>query len=189
MVVRWKKANFMAIKSIPDKVLYVIATILDHNRICYSLSIGLSVPGDPRRTKYRRWAEKMIKNKKQRQKIYNALLRLQKRKLIEKKVFKDNAKGYVITPIGRLLLFGKTASDIKRKKLPQNQYILVLFDIPEKMHALRDIFRANLKLLNFEKVQQSVWICRYDVLGPVKKLINDSNLSAYVKLLKIVDAD
>ena len=69
-------------------------------------------------------------------------------------------------------------------KIPSwdGNWYLVNFDIPERLRQKRDIFRENLILLGFGKLQNSVWISPYNFLGDVEKIIKELNLSPYVIL-------
>jgi len=61
-------------------------------------------------------------------------------------------------------------------------WYLVSFDIPEKLHGKRDILRENLKTLGFGKLQNSVWISAYNLLGDVQKIVKNYSLGPYVIL-------
>jgi len=61
-------------------------------------------------------------------------------------------------------------------------WYLVNFDIPEKLHRIRDILREKLKILGFGKLQNSIWISPYNFLGDVEKIIKEYNLTPYVIL-------
>jgi DNA-binding transcriptional regulator PaaX len=167
-----------------EKLLYVIATIADHNRRCFSWQLALSMSGDPRRYKYRRWLERMLKNKKERQKLYEALYSLKRNKYLQEKVFGDT-RGYILTPKGQLKVFKTEIKVLKRKRLPSGQYLMVFFDIPEKNRKARDLFRLYLKDLGFERIQKSVWITPYNIKKELQKLIRDCGVEEYAKTLVV----
>jgi hypothetical protein len=78
--------------------------------------------------------------------------------------------------------------DIKKKlegksKRKDGKWQMVIFDIPEDIKSKRDYFRAGLKRLDYEKLQQSIWICEYDVFKETKELIKYFKLESFVKLL------
>lgn len=60
---------------------------------------------------------------------------------------------------------------------------LVIFDIPEEVHGLRDHFRRLLKSLGFQMLQASVWVYPYDVFGELEQLIPDIKKHGWIKLL------
>ena len=61
-------------------------------------------------------------------------------------------------------------------------WYLVSFDIPEKLRLKRDILRENLKILNFGKLQNSIWIYPYNLMGDVERIIKEYDLTPYVIL-------
>lgn len=61
-------------------------------------------------------------------------------------------------------------------------WYLVNFDIPEKLRKKRDTFRDNLKILGFGKLQKSIWIYPYNLLGDVEKFAKENNLTPYLIL-------
>jgi phenylacetic acid degradation operon negative regulatory protein len=70
-----------------------------------------------------------------------------------------------------------------RKKRKDRKWQMIIFDIPEKIRGRRDCFRDGLKRLGYERLQQSIWICPYDVFKETKELIKYFKLEPFVKLL------
>ncbi len=68
-----------------------------------------------------------------------------------------------------------------KKKWDGNWY-LAIYDIPEEKKIYREILRATLKRLGFGQLNKSVWVCPFNFLGEVEKIIKDYNLSHYVVL-------
>ena len=62
---------------------------------------------------------------------------------------------------------------------------MVLFDIPEDRRRHRDLFRKQLKYLGYEKLQRSIWVCPYNVLGLTQRLIKNYKLDRFVRLLLV----
>jgi hypothetical protein len=96
-----------------------------------------------------------------------------------------NKDAIIITPKGAQKIL-----DIKRKlegrsKRKDGKWQMVIFDIPEDIRKRRDYFRTGLKRLDYEKLQQSIWICEYDVFKETKELIKYFKLEPFVKLLLI----
>lgn len=175
-------------QSIAENLLRVIATVADHNRICFNLKIGLSVPGDPDRRKYRDWLEKALTDDKKRKKIQDSLSALKRRKFLQEKII-NNSKGYVLTPKGRLKVFKLELKDYKKKKLQSGNYLMVFFDIPEKIRRTRNAFRFYLKELGFEQLQKSIWVSQFDVIKELNKIIKDYQIGQYVKALMVKEMD
>jgi CRISPR-associated endonuclease Cas2 len=169
-------------KTLTEKLLYIIATVADHNRRCFSWELALAIDGDPRLTKHRRWLEKCLKDKRKRQKLYNSLNALKRRGFLQEKIFNDS-RGYILTPKGKLKILRQKVNNLKKKKLPAGQYLMVFFDIPEKIKRVRNFFRLMLKELGFEQLQKSVWVTSYDVSKELKELIKNCDLEKYAKSL------
>ncbi|MDP2930577.1 MAG: hypothetical protein Q8N56_03170, partial [bacterium] len=71
------------------------------------------------------------------------------------------------------------------KKWDGNWY-LVSFDIPEKLRGKRNILRAVLRRLGFGRLQNSVWISPFNLLGDIEKTVDDLDIAPYV-ILSISD--
>ncbi len=163
-----------------DKVLYFLAAWADYNRRSFSVYLAATDPENPQRWKYRNEILKYIWNKESRKKVNGSLYNLKKHNFIKKE-----AAGYVLTEKGKLKYARIEFNESKKKKLPAGQYLMVFYDIPEKNRLKRNIFRHILKELGFEKVQKSVWVCRFKVDEEVKKVIKDYNLECYAKALLV----
>ena len=90
-----------------------------------------------------------------------------------------NKEAIILTPKGaeRILEIKQKIEGPSKRK--DGKWQMVIFDIPEDIRKRRDYFRNGLKRLKYQKVQQSVWICPYDVLQETK----DLKLGPFVKLL------
>jgi len=101
-------------------------------------------------------------------------------------VKKDKNKlAIILTPKGAekiLEIKEKIEGPAKRK---DGKWQMVIFDIPEDIKNKRDYFRYGLKRLKYQKLQQSIWICPYDVLKDTQELIKHFKLGPFVKLLLI----
>lgn len=99
-------------------------------------------------------------------------------------VKKEKDKNAVmITPKGATKIL-----EIKRKiegipKRKDEKWQMVIFDIPEDIRKRRDYFRIGLKRLKYEKFQQSIWVCPYDVLDDTEELVKRLKLEPFVRIL------
>ena len=66
--------------------------------------------------------------------------------------------------------------------LPKGKVCLVSFDIPEHVRASRNVLRHFLKEADFELVHQSVWRSPYDVVEPLRELIDKLGIEDWVKV-------
>ena len=111
-------------------------------------------------------------------KIQDGIARSEKRRRIrmleEKRIIKLKKEGDRI--VIQLTHDGQIEK-IKRKllhnsnQLPSNQVCLVLFDVPEDIREVRNMFRGLLKSLQFRFVQKSVWEGDRDVVKDLIQLV------------------
>jgi len=66
---------------------------------------------------------------------------------------------------------------------------MVIFDIPEKYRKTRNKFRVALKILGYQKLQLSIWVCPYDTLSETESLIKYYSIEDCVKLLLVEEID
>ncbi len=85
--------------------------------------------------------------------------------------------------IPRLTARGRKAiHPYQPNKLNKSVYLLVIFDIPENERSKRSHLRALLRELSFTKVQQSVWVSKYDHRDYLAAEIAEYNMEEYVHL-------
>lgn len=106
-----------------------------------------------------------------------ALRRLKTRGLIEESKI-DNQIVYKLTSSGQELI------SKSEKLLPNNQSILVVFDIPEQKRFIRNLFRRNLKKWGFVQFQKSVWLSQNDVYQKLEAYINDLKIQQWVSVFQ-----
>lgn len=98
-------------------------------------------------------------------------------------------EGLVEGERGTFLLTKKGRKNASRmtllKKLPFGKNILVIFDIPEELSSKRQWLRNELKCMEFEMIQKSVW--RGDVVIPKRFVenIHDLKIENYVHIFEI----
>ncbi|MBI2593320.1 hypothetical protein HYW44_01600 [Candidatus Daviesbacteria bacterium] len=61
---------------------------------------------------------------------------------------------------------------------------VVVFDIPEDMRKVRNIFRARLKIWRFTPWQKSVWVSKKDLKDVLRKYIRDIGIKDWVKVFE-----
>jgi phenylacetic acid degradation operon negative regulatory protein len=102
-------------------------------------------------------------------------------------------KGYLETPKdGRKILLkltDKGKQELILKKLLEDKnwdgkWRIVIFDIPEKHRKIRNVFRNQLRLWQFEQLQKSVWVGKKDVAQEIQKFVKDLNISDWVKIFE-----
>jgi CRISPR/Cas system-associated protein endoribonuclease Cas2 len=97
----------------------------------------------------------------------------------------EGVKGVVLTPKGAEKVLQVKRKLIHKKKRKDGKWIMILFDIPEKKRQAREALRAALVDLGYQKLQQSVWVCPYDVFEETDELVRAYHIIPYVKLFLI----
>jgi DNA-binding transcriptional regulator PaaX len=91
----------------------------------------------------------------------------------------------------RLTSKGKSLADyiLKRKDVIDNKwdnrFRVVIFDIPEKQAHERDWFRQELYLLNYKKLQESVFISKCPLIPELIKEIKRRKLGNFINYLLV----
>ncbi len=77
----------------------------------------------------------------------------------------------------------------EKNRRSDGKWQMLIFDIPEAKRHLRDLLRENLYLLGYQMLQQSVWVCPYDVLKETEALLRKYSLDQYIKLFLIEEIE
>jgi len=172
--------------SLTDELALLIAHYLDFQGRCLSVRNTLAaLAGDPRLSQHRRWMGVYLKNKAMKQKLHSALSNLKRRGCLQEKIF-GHTRGYVFSPKGATKIFNlKIMMVPKKEKLPEGRWLMVFFDVPEKMRKMRDGFRAALLQLGFEQMQKSVWVTSYRVERELQEAIKMYTLEKYARPLMV----
>ena len=126
--------------------------------------------------KYRR-----DKNKQQfRQLIYH----LKRNNYIKVKNL-ENKKAIILTKKGLSKVLKASFKIEEQEKRKDGKWIMVMFDVPQKNNKSRDLLRSVLYNLGYKLLQQSVWVCPYDVSKKTEKLLQLHSLDEYVKIFLI----
>ena len=101
----------------------------------------------------------------------------------------ENKKGIILTPKGVEKALKTDLKMKKRRKRKDGKWQMIIFDIPEKKHLWRDSLREYLQILGYQKLQQSVWICSYDVYKETEDFIQKYSLDPYVRFFLIEEIE
>ena len=149
--------------------------------------IGISHPLY-RRTFFGGGAE-AVRRRRQREVEYayrQHLLKLQRQKWITMRRIGEEIQ-IALTPRGRAVALRermKTASVCNDK-----EYVIVIFDIPEKERAVREQFRSVLKKCGFQQLQRSVWMSTHDVLVHLKEFIRCTKSHSWIRAFHAKDIE
>lgn len=163
---------------------WVLATLLELGMASVEVFLNPSIYNDPSPYIFENFGREII-NKKKKTKIKEAtikqnLWRLRKQGFIEKK-----KNRYFLTKTGKLLMEyvmvrGKTINVKWDKK-----YRVVIFDIPEKERKTRNWLRQELYLLNYQKLQESVFIGKHPLPADLIKDLKRNKIGNYVNYLLV----
>ena len=167
-----------------EQILLLIADYADWNHRVFSWrNLGVS-PDAPWLHRHRRLIERSLRDQRRKKQAYTTLAQLKKNGfLISRKI--NNTTGYLLTPKGEMRALSIRLRKLPKPKLPKNQWVMVLFDIPESLRRQRDRLRRSLRWLGFTSFQRSVWISRYDQSKSVQSVIRFHRLQRFVKLLTV----
>lgn len=132
--------------------------------------------------------KKQYKRQKGRQRFTQFIYRLKKNGYIKIKNLEQN-EGVILTKKGTEKVLKAKLKMKDKQKRPDGKWQMIIFDIPEEKRNLRDLLRDNLRLLKYEILQQSIWICPYDVQRETEFLLRKYSLDPYIKLFLIEEIE
>ncbi|HEX9721968.1 MAG TPA: CRISPR-associated endonuclease Cas2 [Candidatus Paceibacterota bacterium] len=97
----------------------------------------------------------------------------------------EQTEGVVLTEKGLERLTETRKLFVERKKRKDGRWQMIIFDIPEEKRKLRRMLREYLSFLGYEMLQQSVWVCPYDVEKETEEFLREYSIDPYVKLFLI----
>jgi len=151
------------------------------------MGIGITVALSNRRTSYK-ITKLLVKeifglNKKPKN-IPHYFLKLRKQKLID---FQEDGHctKIILTESGRniLLRFNYEELEIKKPKIWDRNFRVVVFDIPEKKKTARDSLREKLKELGCVRFNDSVWVYPYPCQKEIDFIANYWGIGKYVHFI------
>ena len=128
--------------------------------------------------------KKNYQRKKARKNFSNFVYYLKKKGYIKIKNLEEK-QGVLLTKKGMEKILKIKVKTTKRKKRKDGKWQMIIFDIPERKKILRNLLRENLQFLGYKMLQQSVWVCPYDVLKETESVLRRYSLDPYVKLFLI----
>ena len=118
--------------------------------------------------------------------INKTIKRLTKQEYIEKKL-NEKIERYFLTQQGieqiNFLRLERVGFDENSKKW-DGYWRVVIFDIPETIRGLRDVFREKIRGWPFYKLQNSVFVCPYECRQEIKQACKILRLEKYVLVFK-----
>lgn len=127
--------------------------------------------------------------KKQERRNFSRLIYYLKKKGYIKIKNLERKEAALITPKGAEKILKIKVRTKEGKRRPDGKWQMIIFDIPESKKHLRELLRDNLYFLKYRKLQQSVWVCPYNVLKETEAVLRRYSLDQYAKLFLIEEID
>ncbi len=126
-----------------------------------------------------------------RQSLERAITNLYKSKLIREHENSDGSLTMVLTDKGKekIITFNIDNLEIKKPKIWDKKWRIVIFDIPEKKRQARDVLREALKRMNFYELQKSVFIHPYPCQDEIDYIVEYYDIRLYVRILTAIELD
>lgn len=133
-----------------------------------------------------------IKRKKKQRQFAQFVYSLKKRGLIKITQNDQVQRGILLTAKGRQkALRGYFVSQHQKglKRRSDRKFVMVIFDVPERLRKSRDILRHYLYLLGFKQLQKSVWVSPYDVAKEIERVIASFAIERCVRVFLIEELE
>jgi len=132
--------------------------------------------------------KRQYEKQKEKQKFAQLIYRLKKNGYIKIKNLEQN-EGVILTKKGAEKVL-KTKLKIRdRQKRQDGKWQMIIFDIPEEKRLLRNLLRKKLRLLEYKMLQQSIWICPYNVQKETELILRKYSIDSYIKLFLIEEIE
>ncbi|MCK4592785.1 hypothetical protein KAT63_05120 [Candidatus Parcubacteria bacterium] len=128
------------------------------------------------------------KRKQTRRQFSQLIYRLKKNGYLRIKNLEQN-DGVILTRKGAEKVLKIKLKTNAKKKRSDKKWQMIIFDIPEEKRCLRNLLRKELILLKYKMLQQSIWICPYDVQKETEFILRKHSLDPYVKLFLIEEIE
>ncbi|GAB4031363.1 MAG: hypothetical protein Fur0012_08450 [Elusimicrobiota bacterium] len=126
---------------------------------------------------------KKISAKYEKKDIYDSMYYCKRLGYLSFSYSKDEGFMFNFTKKGILKLLKKESLFKARKweKIKGDSKFMVLFDVPESLHATRDKLRKFLKIMGYEEIQKSVFVAKYDNYQETAFVIKALEADGYVR--------
>jgi len=123
--------------------------------------------------------------------LSRAIRRLYESKLIFYRENKDGSVSITLNREGRKVALHYKLDEIKIPKPTRwdQQWRVIIFDIPEKQRKLRDALRVQLRQLGLQELQKSVFVHPYECRNEIDFIIELYNARLYVRFIEAFHID
>lgn len=109
--------------------------------------------------------------------------------LIQKKISGQDKYFLSNKGIEKILRLKAKEKILEKPEKFKDKYLIIIFDIPVQEKQKRAILKSIFRRLKFEKLQQSVWITKFNVLEEVKALVRFYKLEPYIRFMFVREAE
>lgn len=128
--------------------------------------------------------ELQIRDRIERQSFYNIVGRLKREGYLEE--IEENGRQKIKATLkGKF----KILKFLRKSKKWDGKWRIVIFDIPETQRRMRNFFREKLQDIGYRQLQESVWICPYNISDKTEDLIELCNARKYIHYLLVEELD
>jgi hypothetical protein len=131
------------------------------------------------------WKMRKEYERKRRRKDFSQFVYYLKKKGYIKVKKLEGVEGVVLTREGAERALKAKILFVKRQKRKDGRWQMIIFDIPEEKRKLRHMLRQHLVFLGYELLQQSVWVCPYEVERETEQFLREYSLDPFIKLFLI----
>lgn len=142
--------------------------------LVFAFELGESVAGSIKRSDlYCQYKELCGDNLTSKQ-IANQFYELKRRNYIE--IESEGEVSIKLTNKAKIKIIDK----IIEGKVKDDKYRFISFDIPERLHYNRDMFRRAIKRMGFRQIQQSLWVIDKNISDLVEIAAKEYGVEEYV---------
>lgn len=126
-----------------------------------------------------------------REALNQAIRSLHASKLVATKSNADGTFTLVLSVEGKrvALTYNLDTMQIKKPNTWDNNWRIVMFDIPEPLKKVRDSIRYHLKNLKFRELQKSVFVHPYPCVSEIEYLVEFYNIRQHVRFITATNID
>lgn len=128
--------------------------------------------------------ELQIRDRIEMQAFYNVVGRLKREGYLEE-IEENGRKKIKATLKGKF----KILKFRRKSRKWDGKWRIVIFDIPETKKKMRNFFREKLQEMGFRMLQESVWICPYNIADKTEDLIELCHAREFIHYLLVEELD
>ena len=119
-----------------------------------------------------------------------AIESLYKSRLVDQKTNRDGTVTFILSNDGKKEALTYDIDNIKIIPRPwDRKWRIVIYDIPDKLKKIREIFRDHLKRLGFIELQHSVFTLPYNCKKEIDYIIEFYNIRRFVRYIEATHLD